>query len=879
MIFKNKTTQKFISTLLIIMVLVPSLVTFSIPKRAEAAGWPVVDVVGNILEHIGNVFTATGAGAEVTNTAISVKNVLKEITRQFLMAAAKRALAQMTKSTVNWINSGFHGAPLFLENPQSFFNDIAKSEIKNLINIIGYDPNRFPFGKQFALNTIDAYKRQLSDNASYSLSNVINDPALLTNYRNNFSYGGWNAFLLHTQYPQNNFIGSRIQINNELGRLLQGTNDNAAGKVNKTLQQGLGFLSPQTCPSNPSYNNDYNEFNRPSFKPTTQWNPPEVVYDEFGPINQAEFDAYEANYKNKIVAEKANWEKTNLCPGGLTNTTPGSVVSNEIMTSLTSGKRLTELQSALGGSLSAIFDALLNKFLGDGLNALASKVNPQPPADNWDYYGNTLGSPSTDSRDVFSGPDQEVILDEFKATISGRTTTVDPTTGAVTNIRPGNTTKGIYVAPDEALNPDNSRIGGTYIPGDIANTKAELKLMDNSNPNDLGIIQFFSLIWPKVRELDICTPGPNLNWEVRLTDEMERNIQKIQGKLSQDSNTVEDVYQITLASKNLQFAVNFFKDWIKDQMTIPVLEGGLGLPSSSIFLDAVRDVTTLGEKSTDLTKNKRTKREALIRLLSIERGLSSLTTQPLPGSQEEKDLITFKKQYDAIFISISNLLSIEETKSELEIAKEKYGNLSKLLAECTTERQVEGWSVLAEWTKSGGENSTLFSAAGKQFKIDFFWGRNLKGWNPLRRTTKFITTTGNEKEQFCELPIVSGYTHETFVNPQDTNPDGRNVPYPAIPLVNAGELSGLAPSDRDGKPSKAAPFFGAYGTLQDVNMNLSCNIIYQSNILDYKGDALGTTTVTEPPRLPDIDPNSPTNNPEINPPPENCGGTGQIACI
>jgi len=224
-------------------------------------------------------------------------------------------------------------------------------------------------------------------------------------------------------------------------------------------------------------------------------------------------------------------------------------------------------------------------------------------------------------------------------------------------------------------------------------------------------------------------------------------------------------------------------------------------------------------------------------------------------------------------------LSIEETKSELEIAKEKYGNLSKLLAECTTERQVEGWSVLAEWTKSGGENSTLFSAAGKQFKIDFFWGRNLKGWNPLRRTTKFITTTGNEKEQFCELPIVSGYTHETFVNPQDTNPDGRNVPYPAIPLVNAGELSGLAPSDRDGKPSKAAPFFGAYGTLQDVNMNLSCNIIYQSNILDYKGDALGTTTVTEPPRLPDIDPNSPTNNPEINPPPENCGGTGQIACI
>src|SRR3989344_2884989 len=607
MIFKNKTTQKFISTLLIIMVLVPSLVTFSIPKRAEAAGWPVVDVVGNILEHIGNVFTATGAGAEVTNTAISVKNVLKEITRQFLMAAAKRALAQMTKSTVNWINSGFHGAPLFLENPQSFFNDIAKSEIKNLINIIGYDPNRFPFGKQFALNTIDAYKRQLSDNASYSLSNVINDPALLTNYRNNFSYGGWNAFLLHTQYPQNNFIGSRIQINNELGRLLQGTNDNAAGKVNKTLQQGLGFLSPQTCPSNPSYNNDYNEFNRPSFKPTTQWNPPEVVYDEFGPINQAEFDAYEANYKNKIVAEKANWEKTNLCPGGLTNTTPGSVVSNEIMTSLTSGKRLTELQSALGGSLSAIFDALLNKFLGDGLNALASKVNPQPPADNWDYYGNTLGSPSTDSRDVFSGPDQEVILGEFKKAVSGRTIIKDAA-GAIVKEEIGDTGNG------------------EYIPGGIANTKAELDLMDNNNPDNLGITQFFSLIWPKVRELDTCLPGPDLGWETRLDEERDRNSKKFQEKLS-DSNG-ETAAKAQLADKELKFAVESFKDWIKTKM-ITELPGGI------TYIDAVEEIEDFVTQAKDLTDKRRNKAQALARLRAIELSLVSFSTQPAPGAQEE----------------------------------------------------------------------------------------------------------------------------------------------------------------------------------------------------------------------------------------------------
>jgi len=64
----------------------------------------------------------------------------------------------MTKSVTNWINSGFHGAPLFLENPGSFFQDIGKYEIKNLVDEFGYDPNRFPFGQAFALNTINAYK-------------------------------------------------------------------------------------------------------------------------------------------------------------------------------------------------------------------------------------------------------------------------------------------------------------------------------------------------------------------------------------------------------------------------------------------------------------------------------------------------------------------------------------------------------------------------------------------------------------------------------------------------------------------------------------------------------------------------------------------------
>src|SRR3989344_7148351 len=151
MTFKNKKIQKLISSLMVIAMLSPSLFVFFAPKRAEAQ---FTDPVNSIWQAIQTAFGFVEKTAVVTDTGISVKNVAKEIAKQLLMVVAKRALAQMTKSTVNWINSGFHGAPLFLENPQSFFNDIAKSEIKNLINIIGYDPIRFPFGQKLALDTI-----------------------------------------------------------------------------------------------------------------------------------------------------------------------------------------------------------------------------------------------------------------------------------------------------------------------------------------------------------------------------------------------------------------------------------------------------------------------------------------------------------------------------------------------------------------------------------------------------------------------------------------------------------------------------------------------------------------------------------------------------
>ena len=416
----NSTIQKFISTLLIIAMLIPALSIFSIPKKANAQWY----------DFITEAFTGVSAGATTTSaasgtvtataattsatanttsaaqttilTTTTLKNWAKTILQETLMMVAKAFLAKLTQATINWINSDFHGSPLFVENPGSFFGDIAKSEIKTLVDLYGLDPNRFPFGKDFALNIIASYKRQLADNTQYTLSNVIKDATLLNNYRNDFNVGGWNGFLINTQYPQNNYLGFNMLASEELARKLQGTVQNAAQKVQTTLQQGMGFLSPQTCQTNPNYNNMINEFAKPSFT----FN--ETAWAKANPLPPADdLDANEAHdqkYTDDKAAAQAAFNSptgSNVCPphadgsSGLVSTTPGSVAANQIMMAMGSSFRQSELGAALGNSLSAIFDALIGHFLDKGLSALSSTISPTSSVDNWSYNGQTLNGSTT----------------------------------------------------------------------------------------------------------------------------------------------------------------------------------------------------------------------------------------------------------------------------------------------------------------------------------------------------------------------------------------------------------------------------------------------------------------------------------------------------
>ncbi len=751
---------KLVSTLLIILIIAPSIL-LSQPKKVTAQGSGWVQVA---LHTIGNVFTGTSATNETVQTSFELKKFAQEIGRQVLMTIARRALQGLTTSTVNWINTGYWNNPLFIENPDSFFKDIAKYEIKNVVDTFGYDSRRFPFGKDFALNIIDQYNRKLEDNAEYTLSKVLQDPILLRNYQNDFNVGGWNGFLINTQYPQNNYVGFQMLATENLARKLAGTSQTATEKVAKTLDQGMGFLSPQICTTNPNYNNGKNEFKQPKLsqsdfdKNYQKNNPPPNPYlsrsleDSSEDVENPAYRDWQIGYETAFKNAQTSFGLYNTCPpkpdgsSGFEVTTPGSVVGSQIAKALGGAQDQASLAAAMGNSISAITDAFINKFVGKGLNSLATKINPvAPEEDTWDYYGNTLGSPASGRAGWEAGPEQEIILSEFKEKINN----------------------------------------------DITNITEELALINNESVANPGLMQVLGKVWPQARTLDICIPGPDLGWEDRLTKERDRNSQKVQGKANDTDG--KKAAEAQLAINELEFAVSFFKDWIYNKMITE-------LPNSVNYMEAVAEIKNISQQGTELTSKMRARNQALARLRAIQTALSDperFSSQPVAGSNAERILISLKRQYDAAYASVANPFTIEETRNDLNIAKEKLENLKTLTTQCRTERSNKNWNPNGGWNSNKSENNN----------------------------------TVNEKNLFCDAPIIGGYNHESYTHSNDKN-GIRQITHPEIPYVNAFDVMNWK------------RFGGLFGTKR-VNMALSCKIIFNSNTLLYKGDLPGKTELIE----------------------------------
>lgn len=257
------------------------------------------------------------ASLEVNDTC------LKSIGRMII----KLMLQKITLSTVAWIQGGFDGNPAFIQNPESFFGDIAKNEILKFGLEID-DPVLYPFGKAFMRSQALAFNNHFAQNARYSLNELIaNTTPQYTSidFQADFSLGGWNAWRGLTTVPANNPLGFHMIASNELSKRLEGTYKSPANELRSALDQAAGFLGDQRCA------------------------------DPKG-LTRAEHDQALAEKRPDLACQR--WEYV----------TPGKMISEAATTALNYPNNNLLQAEDLNDAIAAVLDALLSKFSNDFIN-------------------------------------------------------------------------------------------------------------------------------------------------------------------------------------------------------------------------------------------------------------------------------------------------------------------------------------------------------------------------------------------------------------------------------------------------------------------------------------------------------------------------------
>jgi hypothetical protein len=310
---------------------------------------------------------------------------------------AKNQLTAMTRSAVNWVNTGYGGNPFFVQSMTNLTNNLERNVLETGKDILISDAFGSPYARDFATSTINSYQsgRGIGSSSSNFLNSLqsdlgafITDPksyygndkrtalqrAQDVNYAfsNDFSTGGWDGWLALTQRDQNNPLGFTMQASQYQADLL-------AKKVSDTrdeLTQNSGFLSQKTCVKWQVY--DQNG------KPKKQIN------QNYDPQNDSiNTNAYENVYTTTkpFVCYKIGGEC--CADDGWKVITPGSIIKDKTTNYLNSPERQLELAKTINDSLNALFSVLISKLEGGGLSGLSENVASTA---NWRDNTNDLSS-------------------------------------------------------------------------------------------------------------------------------------------------------------------------------------------------------------------------------------------------------------------------------------------------------------------------------------------------------------------------------------------------------------------------------------------------------------------------------------------------------
>ncbi|MEK7079776.1 MAG: hypothetical protein AAB901_00620 [Patescibacteria group bacterium] len=227
-------TKRLLTLVLLVAIVAPGAAALA-PRPAHA-----VFGIGDIVLDPTNLIqtTATAIASVGLNTKEFVLDPIAWI-------VAKAAIASLTKSTVNWINSGFQGSPAFVTDLRANLLKVSDAVAGQFFDELAGNIINSPYGDEIATAVRTGYYLstggQFYVQNPFTLDQYSSDPTAFLN--GDFSQGGFSAFFSTIVNQQNNPYGAYQLAAGELDRRLA-----TAGTRRVTeLNWGQGFMGFRDC--------------------------------------------------------------------------------------------------------------------------------------------------------------------------------------------------------------------------------------------------------------------------------------------------------------------------------------------------------------------------------------------------------------------------------------------------------------------------------------------------------------------------------------------------------------------------------------------------------------------------------------------------------
>jgi hypothetical protein len=332
------------------------------------AGWQAVD---SAIQKVTSIFSGVSAATDLWSKA---KDIAKGLLYAALQQMLYKIMMMITNDIINWINGG--GTPKFVSDWNGFLKDAANEAGGAFLDTLTGGFLCKPFSFQLRLALMPVSYQQMSRCTLEQMG------ANMEAFFSNFSSGGWGTWLQVIQ-PQNNFYGAYLLAMNEKEKQQMAAME--AGK-NEALSGG-GFLGSKKCMSCTVGGEDGSSQTFNSMSECEQWK--------------------KAMSNGSPVAFKCNSEQM---------MTPPSIAQYEIQRAIDSGRELIQQQIAaitphtdimgipLAPFFSAIFGALVNRVIGEGLGMMSGLMGGDDSSGNSSssYYYNAVSQGQGSYADPYS---------------------------------------------------------------------------------------------------------------------------------------------------------------------------------------------------------------------------------------------------------------------------------------------------------------------------------------------------------------------------------------------------------------------------------------------------------------------------------------------